>query len=44
MESEKLDPSYHTRLDVIEYVKPEALEAMKKVTIQFVKTWDAKEG
>ncbi len=43
MESEKLDPSYHTRLDVIEYVRPEALEAMKKVTIQFAKTWDTKE-
>ena len=42
MESEKLDPGYHTRLDVIEYVKPEALEAMKKVVIQFVKTWDEK--
>ena len=44
MESEKLDPSYHTRLDVIEYVTPEALEAMKKVTIQFVNTWDEKQG
>ncbi len=42
MDSEKLDPSYHTRLDVIEHVKPEALEAMKKVTIQFAKTWDEK--
>jgi len=43
MDSEKLDPSYHTRLDLIEYVKPEALEAMKKVVIHFAKTWDNKQ-
>ena len=44
MDSEKLDPSYHTRLDVIQYVNPEALEAMKKVTIQFIKSWDEKQN
>ncbi len=42
MDSEKLDPAYHTRLDVIEGINPEALEAMKKVLIQFAHTWDNK--
>ncbi len=42
MDSEKLDPSYHTRLDVIENINPQALESMKKVLIQFIRTWDNK--
>ncbi|MCW3126857.1 MAG: Peptidase family [Bacteroidetes bacterium] len=42
MDSEKLDPSYHTRLDTIEYINPEALESMKKVLVRFIKTWDQK--
>ena len=42
MDSEHLDPTYHTRLDVIENINPEALESMKKVLIGFIKTWDAK--
>ena len=42
MDSQKLDPVYHTRLDVIENVDPRALESMKKVLIQFIKTWDTK--
>ena len=40
MDSEKLDPTYHTRLDVVENINPLAMEAMKKVLIQFLKTWD----
>lgn len=40
MDSEKLDPTYHTRLDVVENINPQAMEAMKKVLIQFLKTWD----
>jgi hypothetical protein len=40
MDSAKLDPSYHTRLDTIEHINPEALQAMKKVMIRFVRTWD----
>jgi hypothetical protein len=40
MDSGSLDPTYHTRLDVIENIHPEALEAMKRVTIQFIRTWD----
>jgi len=43
MDSGKLDPVYHTRLDVIEHINPAALQAMKKVVIQFVKTWDSKQ-
>jgi hypothetical protein len=42
MESEKLDPSYHTRLDTIENINPEALETMKRVLMRFIRTWDAK--
>ena len=42
MDSETLDPTYHTRLDVIENINPKALEAMKKVLIQFITTWDNK--
>jgi len=42
MDSEKLDPAYHTRLDVISCINPQALESMKKVLLQFVKSWDTK--
>ena len=42
MDSGSLDPTYHTRLDVIENINPEALEAMKRVLIRFIKTWDGK--
>jgi hypothetical protein len=44
MDSEKLDPTYHTRLDVIENINPQALESMKKVLVHFVETWDKKIG
>lgn len=40
MDSEKLDPIYHTRLDKVEAINPEALEAMKIVLINFIETWD----
>ena len=42
MDSEKLDPIYHTRLDKIEAINPAALSAMKKVLIKFIETWDQK--
>lgn len=42
MDSGNLDPTYHTRLDVIENINPQALESMKKVLIQFINTWDNK--
>lgn len=42
MDSEKLDPCYHTRLDTIDCINPEAMEAMKSVLINFIETWDKK--
>ncbi len=42
MRSDSLDPIYHTRLDVVENIEPEALEAMKEVLIHFIETWDKK--
>lgn len=42
MRSDVLDPVYHTRLDVVENMEPEALDAVKNVLIQFVETWDKK--
>ena len=42
MDSAKLDPSYHTRLDTVEHINPQAMESMKKVLIQFLRTWDSK--
>lgn len=42
MDSERLDPTYHTRLDKIECLNPEAMEAMKKVLVNFIETWDKK--
>jgi hypothetical protein len=44
MDSAKLDPCYHTRLDVIENINPQALESMKKVLVHFIKTWDRSNG
>jgi len=42
MDSEKLDPIYHTRLDKVEAINPKALEAMKQVLIKFIENWDKK--
>lgn len=42
MDSEKLDPAYHTRLDTVDCINPAALDAMKKVLINFIETWDKK--
>jgi hypothetical protein len=42
MDSEKLDPCYHTRLDTIDCINPAAMEAMKKVLIHYIDTWDRK--
>ena len=40
MMSERLDICYHTRLDNIEHLDGAAMEAMKKVLIHFIQTWD----
>lgn len=42
LNSKKLDPTYHTRLDILENLNPEALELMKKVLVRFVENWDGK--
>jgi Zn-dependent M28 family amino/carboxypeptidase len=42
MDSAKLDPAYHTRLDVIECINPKALEDTKKALVQFIRNWDRK--
>lgn len=42
MQSDTLDPSYHTRLDTIDFINPDGLEAMKEVLINFIETWDKK--
>lgn len=42
MQSEKLDPCYHTRLDTVDLIEEEALQSMRKVLINFIETWDRK--
>ena len=39
---DKLDPTYHTRRDVIENLNPVALENVKNGVSEFVKEWDKK--
>jgi len=41
MSTEKLDPTYHTRLDIPEYVDPQALEFTKNAIVKFIQTLDA---
>ena len=36
----KFDPTYHTRLDNMSNLDPKGLEAMKKVTMNFITDWD----
>jgi hypothetical protein len=42
LRSDKLDECYHTRLDCIENINPDGLEAMREVMINFIGTWDKK--
>ncbi len=42
LNSKRLDPTYHTRLDVAENINPQALESMKKVLVQFIENWDGR--
>ncbi len=42
LNSQRLDPTYHTRLDIADNINPQALESMKKVLIQFIENWDQK--
>lgn len=41
LDSKRLDPAYHTRLDVVECLNAKALEDMRKVLVAFVQQWDA---
>lgn len=43
MDSQRLDPVYHTRLDVLENINPQALESMKKVLVCFLHNWDSRQ-
>ncbi|MCO5230656.1 MAG: M20/M25/M40 family metallo-hydrolase [Chitinophagales bacterium] len=40
MDSNKYDHSYHTRLDNLEHLNPDGLEALKTVMIRFIDNWD----
>jgi hypothetical protein len=40
MNMKKLDPTYHTRLDVIENVNQAALDNTKTALIELVNQWD----
>ncbi len=39
--TEKLDPTYHTRLDVPECVDERSLELTKQAVVKFIEKWDA---
>lgn len=40
MMSERLDKCYHTRLDNVSHLDGAAMEALKKVLIHFIESWD----
>ena len=42
MSTERLDPTYHTRLDTIDNLDPEGIEALKTVLVHFIREWDGK--
>ncbi len=37
---DRLDPTYHTRRDLPEFIDPKAMESCKSVLINFIKEWD----
>jgi len=41
--TEKLDPTYHTRLDTPECVDERALELTKRAVVKFIEDWDKSE-
>lgn len=41
IDSSQFDPCYHTRLDTLENLKPEALEVFKVVLVNFIEGWDS---
>ena len=44
MDSSHYDPSYHTRLDNLEHLNPDGLEALKIALVQFIKNWDTEQS
>jgi len=40
MNTDRLDPSYHTRLDTADYLEEEGMEAVKTVLLHFIEQWD----
>ncbi len=38
--TKKFDPSYHTRLDTIEYLDPRGINKLKEILITFIENWD----
>jgi hypothetical protein len=42
LNSQRLNPTYHARLDIVENFHPQALESMKKLLVQFTENWDQK--
>lgn len=40
IDTKKYDETYHTRLDKVENLDPAGLEAVRKVLINFIQTWD----
>ncbi len=43
LSSDKLDPTYHTRLDNMEHLKTSGMDAMLRVLVAFIEAWDAEE-
>lgn len=43
IESDRLDPTYHTRLDKLEAIAPEAMEKTQEILKDFIIKWDAEQ-
>jgi hypothetical protein len=41
LSSDKLDPTYHTRLDNMEHLDPQGMDKMLRVLLHFIRAWDA---
>jgi len=44
LDTKKYDETYHTRLDTVENLDPAGLEAVRKVLIHFIQSWDRQTG
>lgn len=41
LDSSNFDPCYHTRLDNLEHINPDGLEALREVLVHFIREWDS---